>query len=452
MRISKVSVSGLFGVFNHTIPLKSKDRITIIHGPNGLGKTVLLKMLDGLFNGRFSALRNIPFTEFKVEFDDEAKLIIRQQSPATDGGRKGGALSFTSENKSKKHTFNLPRASVDGFPIMQVEEFVPFLRRIGPDEWVDGSTGQHLGIDDILDEYREEIPFRIAKNNDMPEWVSQILGEVRVRLIDTNRLRLERAFDRRRSARNRSSTELTVLRYAEELSEKIKSKLAESAAMSQSLDRTFPVRLVEHGPSPDLQDDEIRKQLAELEQKRTRLKTVGLLDKEEDMAFQVSAQTLDTHTKQVLKVYAHDVEKKLSIFDDIAAKLELFESLLNSRFLYKNVAISKSAGFEFSNDAGTPITPSDLSSGEQHELVLMYELLFKVPKDSLILIDEPEISLHVEWQEQFLPDLQKITQLSPFDVLIATHSPQIIGVRWDLTEELKGPVVPTSAHSTVKKS
>ena len=70
-----------------------------------------------------------------------------------------------------------------------------------------------------------------------------------------------------------------------------------------------------------------------------------------------------------------------------------------------------------------------LSSGEQHELVLLYELLFKVKPGSLILIDEPELSLHVAWQKQVLRDLREVTKLVPLDLLIATHSPQVIADR-----------------------
>jgi predicted ATP-binding protein involved in virulence len=62
-----------------------------------------------------------------------------------------------------------------------------------------------------------------------------------------------------------------------------------------------------------------------------------------------------------------------------------------------------------------------------------------VKEDSLILIDEPELSLHITWQEQFLDDIKQITELSGLDVLIATHSPQIIGTHWNWTVELKGP-------------
>ena len=68
---------------------------------------------------------------------------------------------------------------------------------------------------------------------------------------------------------------------------------------------------------------------------------------------------------------------------------------------------------------------------------MTYELLFKVEPNSLILIDEPEISLHVEWKMQFLKDLQEITKLAHLNVLISTHSPTLIHDRWDLTVALK---------------
>jgi len=73
-------------------------------------------------------------------------------------------------------------------------------------------------------------------------------------------------------------------------------------------------------------------------------------------------------------------------------------------------------------------------------LVLLSELLFVIEPNSLILIDEPEISFHVAWQQAFLDDLQKVTGLASLDVLIATHSPQIINERWDLTVQLEAPV------------
>jgi predicted ATP-binding protein involved in virulence len=105
------------------------------------------------------------------------------------------------------------------------------------------------------------------------------------------------------------------------------------------------------------------------------------------------------------------------------------------------MSIDKEKGFLFRTEEGQPLNPSYLSSGEQHMLVVLSELLFRVEPNSLVMIDEPEISLHVSWQQQFLRDIESVTKLALFDVLIATHSPQIVYDRMDqLTVELQGKV------------
>jgi len=73
---------------------------------------------------------------------------------------------------------------------------------------------------------------------------------------------------------------------------------------------------------------------------------------------------------------------------------------------YKKIQISNKKGFiVVSNDERQPnleIPLSSLSSGEQHLIVLIGQLIFSISEGSLVLIDEPEISFHPEWQEQFL--------------------------------------------------
>ena len=65
-------------------------------------------------------------------------------------------------------------------------------------------------------------------------------------------------------------------------------------------------------------------------------------------------------------------------------------------------------------------------------MVLLYDLLFKVKPNTLVLIDEPELSLHISWQKAFMDDLLEIIRIAHFDVLVATHSPYIVGDRSDL--------------------
>jgi predicted ATP-binding protein involved in virulence len=102
-------------------------------------------------------------------------------------------------------------------------------------------------------------------------------------------------------------------------------------------------------------------------------------------------------------------------------------------------SIHRDRGLVFQALNGSKLPITSLSSGEQHLIVLLHGLLFQLETNSLVLSDEPELSLHLLWEQPFLDDLLKIAQLAQVDVLVATHSPDIIGAHWNLTEALKGP-------------
>ena len=177
--------------------------------------------------------------------------------------------------------------------------------------------------------------------------------------------------------------------------------------------------------------------MEELEKKRTRLVALGILDKESG----ARALTADdvVAAPEALTIYVEDTKEKLDVFDDLAIRVGQLMDIVNSRFTYKGLALSREHGFLVRTRSGEPIKLEDLSSGEQHELVVLYELLFRVPRGGLVLVDEPEISLHVGWQSRFLADLINIMALNKSYGVVATHSPVIIGNRGDLTQELHGP-------------
>jgi predicted ATP-binding protein involved in virulence len=85
---------------------------------------------------------------------------------------------------------------------------------------------------------------------------------------------------------------------------------------------------------------------------------------------------------------------------------------------------------------GRRLSLSALSAGEQQEMLMLHKLLFDTPRGTVVLLDEPEISLHVEWQEQFIRDLVSICALGEFDAIVATHSPVLVGDFWCLTTSL----------------
>lgn len=443
MRINKISVTKLFGVFNHQVSFKMEDRITIIHGPNGFGKTALLRILNGFFNSRYSESRSIPFIEFRIDFDDGSHLQITKSIDKTSEHEKDKDLTFHfSKPGLKPKTFS-PSWSVDlkqnNFPLSIIEEIVPGLDRIGHTVWLYLPTKEELSLEDVCERFGNCLPDSLTTVKKEPKWLSELRSSIDVRFIEAQRLLSLSGVPKAQVQRRRPSMIASVDTYSQELAEDIQAKLAEYGALSQSLDRTFPARVVNNRTSSDLTEETLRNKLNEIEEKRYRLRETGLLDKDENPDFQVEKH-IDGATKNILSVYVEDVEQKLMVFKELATKIELFKRIIKQRFLYKNMSISKEKGFTFTTADGKPLSPTDLSSGEQHELVMLYELLFKVQPNSLILIDEPELSFHVAWQVQFLKDLEAIIKLANFDVLLATHSPDIINDRWDLTVELQGPV------------
>lgn len=69
----------------------------------------------------------------------------------------------------------------------------------------------------------------------------------------------------------------------------------------------------------------------------------------------------------------------------------------------------------------------DLSTGERTLLSKMLYLHLKEPKNKIILIDEPETSLHPSWQNKILKFYENFAKINNNQVIIATHSPHIIG-------------------------
>ena len=72
-----------------------------------------------------------------------------------------------------------------------------------------------------------------------------------------------------------------------------------------------------------------------------------------------------------------------------------------------------------------------LSSGEKQQIVLYYNLIFELEDKTVLMIDEPEISLHIIWQRDFMDDLLEVIKDKNIKVIVATHSPQILSNHWD---------------------
>lgn len=88
-----------------------------------------------------------------------------------------------------------------------------------------------------------------------------------------------------------------------------------------------------------------------------------------------------------------------------------------------------------------------LSSGEK-QMVSLFARLYLYPKQKLVLIDEPELSLSIDWQQKILPDIVN-AQLCR-QVIAITHSPFIFDNELDAFATPLGLKIADNSENTAQ--
>lgn len=454
IRIKTISVKKLFGTFDHIIPLNLNDRVTIIHSLNGYGKTTMLKMTDFLLDFKLLSFFTFNFEEFRIDFinGEFISIVKKEIIPSTNSSgsdqEKINQLIICFFLDNNEITFEIDIYALKEILLSHSKNpnrnLNPNLRKINDDTWYDSSTSKIIYTQEAFLKNGQTIKSNeqrkiILNNFKDSEKLFNYLKRFRHYPVDTHRLfKVEIETDN-------FDTELniaTVDYFAEKLHDLINDYLSEFGSISEELDRSFPNRLLSLDNNIKTSDPDLLKStMAELEGKRKELIDIGLLSEKKNHFQDIIPENIENEKINILSLYIEDSMKKLDVFykDNFAEKVIQFKEIIDKKFKFKKILINSKNGFEFKALDGSDLPLQDLSSGEQHELVLLYALLFKVEENTLILLDEPEISLHISWQTEFLEDILKLVELSKFDILIATHSPEIISDRWDLTVELKEP-------------
>jgi predicted ATPase len=167
-----------------------------------------------------------------------------------------------------------------------------------------------------------------------------------------------------------------------------------------------------------------------------KIKTI--LDKE---IFELQVQYLDyqlTIGKRVFEVLA----KKRSVEElkQIQSTHSRFVDIVDSLFVNTGKKVDRDNNELIFISGNDKLTPYQLSSGEKQILVILLTVLVQDNKPSILFMDEPEISLHLDWQRKLI---QYIKELNPnVQIILATHSPGIILEGWaDKVSEMSDLIV-----------
>lgn len=115
----------------------------------------------------------------------------------------------------------------------------------------------------------------------------------------------------------------------------------------------------------------------------------------------------------------------------IYAPKRQFESVASEMLFRKRLSSNSSNQIVIYNEQDQPVPIDKLSSGEKQLLIFLSETLLQEQQPYIFLADEPELSMHVQWQEDLVPAILKINPSA--QVLFATHSPDVVSTYQDNT-------------------
>ena len=417
--IKSIQIEKLFGRFDYTIPI-TVNGITILTGPNGFGKSTVLRIISAISNGNLNYFNNLDFYNITVFFEEKEKIEIKKREKAL-----------------YIDTHRLPDISNRHMDYIQYGRRIPWLAKT-PNGYVDRRSGEMLTEDEYYymslfgdDEYwkqflPKELRDALKKIKSKLDKVRKLCGEVR--LISDQRL------IKTQTRRDEAQVVDVISELPQKLKDEISKVVAEYSQVSSRLDSSYPKRLL--SAKEGIKDQrEYSSKLEEANKKFEKLNEYNLVDMslidEEDYN-----QTYST----ALKVYFDDFYEKYKVFEELIEKLDLFTKIINDRLTFKRIRITQTNGFEIvdTDNPSKTLELPQLSSGEKQEIVLFYDLIFGTKENLLLLIDEPEISLHITWQKNFLDDLLEVSKRNKLQAIVATHSPQIISNHLDIQIDLGG--------------
>ncbi|MCE1248150.1 MAG: AAA family ATPase, partial [Firmicutes bacterium] len=254
MRIREIRIEKLFGVFDHIIPLNMEDHITIIHGPNGYGKTNILRLIDAIFYLKYSVLYSIPFKNIEIDFDNDETLkierLVNQENTITI------RFSHIINGKNDENYFEvesdyydeiIKNKDFDTIILPEAERAAQNTRWLSRKDylyWKDGRDNTILNTIQVIEAYGNETILLNYKL--VPEWLKQLISH-EIRKIETDRLyRDPMQADTQKQMLTKTVLN-TIFIFQNELIDLINKTRQEYAIYSQKLDSSFLLRLSGNG-------------------------------------------------------------------------------------------------------------------------------------------------------------------------------------------------------------
>lgn len=414
LKISKIEVRKLFGVYNYDLQYTSSDvaydNLMILYGDNGTGKSTILRMIYYLLsnkerNGHKSELANIAFESFLISFTDGSYIKAFREN---DEFNWLGKYSIEYNINGKSDTFALQSNRDD-------------------ERWSIRSSDskvekQYYVLLDLLKD--EDILFISDRRKELDGMEHTSIEEFEA---FNSRMRIRRIEKREEEVEHEIrllqewliNRALSASKKGEEGTSNIYAKLIEQFSVNHSTEEN----------EKSLND--IKKELEVIAKKAKPYVDMGFLNETD---YKYLLRKIDKTQKSkigvvqaILTPYIETLNNKMMALNDLMEILSYMLESLSNYLHEKTISFSVADGFSIQHvKNGENVSFECLSSGEKQLLILFSKVIRNSSKCSFIIIDEPEISLNIKWQRMLMNTLNYFVSGNHAQFIIATHSFEIL--------------------------
>ena len=436
--IAKIEVNGLHNQFD--VDLTLLPGLNVIYGKNGRGKTTLLHLLANVLELDFSRFAHIEFQRIFVQTSNghSIELLKDESAKVPRVSLDGSQTSYNADNESLSEAEQTTIRHLLGARAIYLPAFRSILERTRTDTpaYIRQGNRSQAEIEEISKREQASLIADIsgrAKLN--PAWYVRQMQEKANAIAEKTLL-----------CRQWFGQFVPVIRYPsvrdveESLTEEWRQAVLEISSREQHMfESTFfeIFKLIANNQqsSPGETDEDLLASIDRLLEDPNAQIGAGQTGGRYDLLLRGAlplgsgAVPLSAMQKSVASVYRRVLTERKQQRERAFQKCRDFENSINrfldnKRLCFATGLVSRNqTSVNISSEGGHSYGLFGLSSGERQILTMLYSASRALDSDGIFLIDEPEISLHIDWQRIILSEL---TRLSPQRQFIAcTHSPEV---------------------------
>lgn len=447
--ITNIKISNLYDRLNYDIPFPSNQPVSVLIAPNGAGKTTILNLLYYIFGcGRFEDIFNVPFDSIRISLSNGKTVVFSRLNKSGDTSsapiythRRGqGYLLDRAPSLTISETDEYATCtSYDRFEFTCGRNFsrIDFMLAIYQGKKLMGEPVVYSEMDkkcyELYGKQDEREGFSAESEEEYERlhnasvsasffdiWIEQ---DEYLRKYDCN---IDIVYINTKRTLQESMKSVPLEKRVGDIRSAIEDQIKRTSSIYfqsiTSLHSSLISSYLQNTINTNCSYDEFRKKWDDYQDMLVRLQKFDMVPEEELIS--INEDTYNAK-KEFLNIYLQTFSETLGDMMDLYTRLNLLKEIIDSRNQYTGNVLTydQNVGMFFTTCKNTYIPVEELSSGELHDLIMFYNLIFN--DDTLLLIDEPEISEHISWQKSFLNKLIEICAVNNNQAIVTTHSPYI---------------------------